>query len=79
MVGHVIKLDTKKTDVQIRICATVSNVVVSIDGARNEFALLRTDRYQLALLISSESDLCLKEKKNPLKRPARRINKHILP
>ena len=29
-----------------------SNVVVSVNGASDEFALLRIDRYQLALLIS---------------------------
>jgi hypothetical protein len=60
--------EARKKNSLIRICATVvwiySNVVVSIDSASNEFALLRIDRYQLALLISEESDLCLEEKKN---------------
>jgi len=45
----------KKTS-EIRICATVvwiySNVVVSVNDISDEFALLRIDRYQLALLIS---------------------------
>ena len=31
-----------------------SNVLVSIDGTSDEFALLRIDRYQLDLLISRE-------------------------